>query len=53
MVSRINIDGVETIISLGIEEEAIERNEIEEDTIRLDDVIKRTIEIIDGESKKS
>lgn len=53
MISRININGVPTVISLGISEDEIERNEKEEDTIRLDEVVKRVNEIIDGENKES
>lgn len=52
-MGKINIDGVDTIISLGIDEEEIELNEREEDTIRLDDIINRTKEILDGENKTS
>lgn len=53
MVSRININGVPTIISLGIDEDEIERNEIDEDTIRLDDVVEKTMEVLDGEIKEN
>jgi len=53
MISRININGVPTVISLGIDEDEIERNEREEDTIRLDEVIEKTKEILDGENKES
>lgn len=46
-VSRINIDGVETLISLGIEENEIDKNELrEEDTIELDNVIDEVKKII-------
>lgn len=52
-MGKININGVETIISLGIDEEEIEINEREEDTIRLDDVISKTREILDGKDSES
>lgn len=46
-VSRINIDGVETLISLGIDENEIEKNELrKEDTIELDQVIDEVKKII-------
>ena len=47
-VSRINIDGVPTFISLGINEEEIDKNELRiEDTIELDEIIKEISEVND------
>ena len=41
-VSRINIDGVETLISLGIDEDKIETYELRDgDTIELDEIIDK------------
>lgn len=40
-MGRINIDGILTSISMGINESDIEKNEfMDEDTIELDDVVK-------------
>ena len=51
-LSKINVDGVETLISLGISENEIEKNEREYDTIKLDDVIKGIKEIQNEEDRK-
>lgn len=48
-VGRININGVETTISLGIDEDEIERNDVNEDTLRLDDVVDTVKDLIDAE----
>lgn len=50
-VGRIIIDGVETTISLGIEDGRIERNEVNEDTLRLDEVIDAVKKTLDEEHK--
>lgn len=48
-VGRININGVETTISLGIDEDEIERNEINEDTLRLDEIVEAVKDLLDEE----
>ena len=48
-VGRININGVETTISLGIEEDEIERNEVNDDTLRLDEVVEVVKDLLDEE----
>lgn len=50
-VGRIKIDGVETTIFLGIEEGRIERNEVNEDTLRLDEVVDAVKKTLDEEHK--
>lgn len=46
-VSRININGVETSISLGIDENEIEKNENrKEDTIELEKIVDEVKEIV-------
>lgn len=50
-VSRININGTETLISLGIDESEVERNELrDEDTLELDKIVKEASEIINGQN---
>lgn len=47
-VSRINIDGVPTLISLDLNEEEIDINDLRiEDTIELDEIVKEISEIND------
>lgn len=48
-MGRIKVDGVETIISLGIDEEEIEKNEVNDDTLRLDEVVDAVKGLIDAE----
>ena len=47
---RIMVDGVETVVSLGIDDARIEKEEIDEDTIRLDEVVKNVKEILDEQA---
>ena len=48
-IGRININGVETTISLGIDEDEIERNEVNDDTLRLDEVVEMVKDLLDEE----
>ena len=48
-IGRININGVETTVSLGIDEDEIERNEVNDDTLRLDEVVEVVKDLLDEE----
>ena len=47
-ISRINVDGVETLISIGINDDEIAFNDLRcDDTLELDEVIKEVSKITD------
>lgn len=48
-VGRIKVNGVETIISLGIDDDEIERNELNDDTLNLDEIVDALKNVVDAE----